>query len=81
MNRASLELDSLTGIVEHGLVVDMDPIVLIGSEDMIRVAKTKERQLGVEGDIPWWTKTPTKVPLERLSLDNRQPENFSTTNR
>jgi len=71
VKRAAAELDNLSGIVEHGICVNMNPIVLIATSDKdIRVASNSN------GQESWWRFFPVKQPLDRISLDNRQPEDF-----
>jgi len=104
VKRAAAELDNLTGIVEHGLCVNMNPVVLIASSDNdIRVASNSNGQDSWYDSVggPFlslllllllllvisslqtnfitltrWRFLPIKQPLDRISLDNRQPEDF-----
>jgi len=57
--------------------VNLNPIVLIASQEIgeVRVAK-QEQILGVEGEHAWWGSKKNKPPLDRIALDNRQPESF-----
>lgn len=65
---AITELDSTPGVVGHGLFVNTEgrTTVMVATEKGIRYT-------GEEGEQPWWEENPTKKPIDRISVDNRQP--------
>lgn len=74
VHRAVHQLDSLSGVVEHGLITSIpDPdnhgampgiCVLVGTKDGCRLA-------GGVGEEPWWKDKPFQKPHDRRTIDNR----------
>ena len=72
---AAAALDGIPGVVEHGLFVGYATSILVADDHGgIRVVGD-----GAMSETPWWGYKPQKSPNERLTIDNRQPQQQQPT--
>ena len=65
------ELESVTGVVTHGLFLETATILLVADNKGVHTIKN---EVGCCDKDPLWTNTTMKLPLEREALDNREPQ-------
>jgi ribose 5-phosphate isomerase A len=72
VDETARQLDATPGVVDHGLFISTANTVLVATDRGVLIA-------GDYGDVPWWGEDrPLKPPLDRLTVDNRQPVEFKS---
>lgn len=66
VGEARYQLDSVSGVVEHGLFSGLVTTLLIATPTTVRV-------VGEGGEEPYWQDQSLKEPLERMAVDARRP--------
>ena len=82
VSQASLELDSVPGVVAHGLLTSKNIlgdksfevsakggnalVVVVGGIDGVRVALPPNSVFATLGELPWWSDKRLAQPLDRL---------------
>lgn len=78
LGQASFELNGTSGVVEHGLFSGQATTILIATRNtqqypLGRVIGHYPKAPGV-AEQPWWGDKPDEWPLQRITVDNRDPE-------
>lgn len=65
----TLQINATAGVVGHGLFEKKEGLtaVVVAGDRGIRIA-------GKDGEVPWWEDNRSKKAIDRLRVDNRQPE-------
>lgn len=77
VQQMALELDALTGVVEHGLVPDPADFVIVGRRDETETIDAARCKLSHSQAS--WSDMPMKKPIEWSGVKNRRPLHFESS--